>query len=63
MHCGCAAAWCYPEPVHGRENLKDHVTFATGKGISVAQVQRSTGKLRKGVAPKVALGAGSKGKA
>ena len=30
------AAWCYPEPTAGRENLKDHVTFATGKGIGVS---------------------------
>ena len=29
------AAWCYPEPAAGRENLKDHVTF-TG----AVQVQR-----------------------
>ena len=29
------AAWCYPDPIPGRENLKDHVTF-TG----AVQVQR-----------------------
>ena len=29
------AAWCYPEPTAGREDLKDHITFATGKGVSV----------------------------
>jgi hypothetical protein len=30
------AAWCYPEPSAGREYLKDHLTFATGKGIVVS---------------------------
>jgi len=29
------AAWCYPEPVAGREYLKNHVTFAVNKGVSV----------------------------
>ena len=33
--CECVAGWCYPEPTPGRENLKDHITFATGKGIAV----------------------------
>lgn len=31
------AAWCYPEPTAGRENLRDHVTFATGKGIAIGE--------------------------
>ena len=31
------AAWCYPEPSAGRENLKDHITFATGKGIAISE--------------------------
>eukprot|EP01043_Picozoa_sp_COSAG02_P010914 COSAG02_NODE_394_length_23152_cov_13.232204_17_plen_116_part_00 len=31
------AAWCYPEPTVGRENLRDHVTFATGKGIAISE--------------------------
>lgn len=31
------AAWCYPDPAPGRENLKNHITFATGKGIAVRE--------------------------
>ena len=40
------AAWCYPEPT-GRSNIKDHVTFATGKGICIGNVAPSlaAGKL------------------
>lgn len=26
---------CYPDPNPGRENIKNHVTFATGKGVSI----------------------------
>jgi|NorSeaMetagenome_1021524.scaffolds.fasta_scaffold246916_1 hypothetical protein len=29
------AAWCYPQPLAGRENIKSCVTFATGKGVGV----------------------------
>lgn len=35
------AAWCYPEPSPGRENLRDHVTFATGKGIEISSSVKS----------------------
>jgi len=28
------AAWCYPEPVAGRENLKDHVTFTAAVAVT-----------------------------
>jgi hypothetical protein len=31
------AAWCDPEPTAGRENLTDHITFATGKGIAISE--------------------------
>jgi uncharacterized protein (DUF427 family) len=31
------AAWLYPNPIEGRENLRDHVTFATGKGVEVKE--------------------------
>lgn len=29
------AAWLYPDPMAGRENLKDHITFATNKGVVI----------------------------
>lgn len=31
-------AWCYPEPLN-RETLRNCVTFATGKGITVRVVE------------------------
>ena len=36
------AAWCYPEPAASRENLKNHITFATGKGIAVREHSDAT---------------------
>ena len=30
------AAWCYPEPIKGRENIKNHITFAKGVVIEAA---------------------------
>ena len=37
------AAWCYPDPIAGRESIKNHVTFVTGKGILVQELGRSGG--------------------
>lgn len=28
-------AWCYPEPLPGREKIKNHITFATNKGVGI----------------------------
>ena len=41
------AAWCYPEPTAGRENIKNHVTFATGKGITIAAAVSSLATAKK----------------
>ena len=29
------AAWCYPQPLPGRENICSCLTFSTGKGVGV----------------------------
>ena len=29
------AAWCYPKPLAGRENIKSCLTFSIGKGVTV----------------------------
>ncbi|MEW5307609.1 MAG: hypothetical protein WDW36_009989 [Sanguina aurantia] len=29
------SAWFYPDTLPGRDNIRNHVTFATGKGISI----------------------------
>ena len=68
------AAWCYPEPTAGRENLKDHVTFATGKGISISEpsscaapapapapAARAGGAKRRGELPRKAASTGGGG--
>lgn len=38
------AAWLYPDPVAGRENIRNHVTFAVNKGVAItAQALKSEG--------------------
>ena len=34
------AAWAYPDPIPGRENIRNHLTFATGKGFLVKEHPR-----------------------